>query len=363
MSVGLWFNGAFQNHLELLISYFFNCATEALDDVVVFDKFKKRSFRDQLSVTPVRVNIAYEGSWKQRLEDNIAFLEYNDIDTLIVFKTDLRSNFRYGNEQWGRTIVKGTKKNDQYGQTFSTTKATLENLLVVEAASICCDNVYQYALDPDEARLETVFNFKNFKRMFFNDNDRQGAYFVPYYERMLAREYYGLNVDKVNDFCFHATANNDSRKYLQEQKHFLEDHPGFDCHVKCVGERGTSTQREYMGVLQRSRFTMVVPAYDPTTFSWPRFFEAAACGCLPFVLNGCNLQDIRNIFPDVCDIIESELMLDSIGSIDKRIKNFGEDKRKRILHDIMESRSIKQVTDKEWVEEKWRSFKGLGGTA
>ena len=47
---------------------------------------------------------------------------------------------------------------------------------------------------------------------------------------------------------------------------------------------------------------------------------------------------------------------------DERIKNFEESKRKRILHDIMESRSIQQVIDKEWVEEKWRSFKGLGGT-
>lgn len=60
MAVGLWLNGAYQRHIELLISYFFRTAYDAIDDVVVFDKFSHSIFRNALGVPVERVDISFK---------------------------------------------------------------------------------------------------------------------------------------------------------------------------------------------------------------------------------------------------------------------------------------------------------------
>ena len=337
MAVGLWLNGAYQRHIELLISYFFRTAYDVIDDVVVFDKFSHSIFRNALGVPVEHVDISFKGSWSDKLDDAIATLEYNDIGTLIVFKTDLRDNFRYEYETSGRTVIKGSRKCDTYASTFASTVAQLENLKFVEAASLVCDNVYQYALDPDEARLNVLFGFKNFGRLYFNECKGQNSVFIPYHEYSMVKEYKPVDTDDKLMFCFHATANNDRRKWLADLKPVLEDIPGYDVHIKVRNSRGTSKQRDYMRTLQHSRYTLVIDSYDPDAFSWPRLFEAAACGCLPLVMSDCNLQDIEGIYPDICDIINTELLVDSFDDAQHIMRNMSESKRRRIVSDIMNS--------------------------
>ena len=361
MAVGLWLNGAYQRHIELLISYFFMTANDVIDDVVVFDKFSHSTFRNAIGVPVKPVDITFSGSWSNKLEDAKAALEYYGVDTLIIFKTDLRDNFRYRKESGGRTLLKGSRRDDQYSSTFLSSKVQLENLKFVEAASQVCDNVYQYALDPDEARLEALLDFKNFARLYFNDNVRQGTTFIPYHEYSMVREYWPIDTDDKNLFCFHATANNAKRQWLIDAKDKMESTEGFDVHIKTRGERCTSNQRDYMATLQRSRFTLVVAAYDKDAFSWPRLFEAACCGCLPFVMSDCNLQDIEYIYPDVCDIVKSELMVDSLDDMYELMHKMSEKKRKALVYDIMTSYSIQRVTDLDWLKSKWHTLKGLGG--
>lgn len=361
MAVGLWLNGAYQRHIELLISYFFRTAYDVVDDVVIFDKFSHSVFRTAVNKPVYRVDTSFKGAWSQNVADAEALFGYLGIDTLIVFKTDLRDNFRYKRESGGRTLINGSHRDDKYSSTFLSSKAQLENLKFVEAAASACDNVYQYALDPDEARLETLFNFKNFARLYFNDNDRQGTVFIPYHEYSMVQEYHPLDQYLTNTFCFHATANNAKRQWLIDAKPRLESITGYDVHIKVRGERGTSNQRDYMAILQRSRFTLVVAAYDNEAFSWPRLFEAACCGCLPFVMSDCNLQDVEQIYPDVCDIIRSELMVDSLDDMFDLMDNMPEEKRRRIVYDIMTSESIKKVTCLDWLKHRWQVLKGLGG--
>lgn len=362
MAVGLWLNGAYQRHIELLISYFFMTAYDVIDDVVIFDKFSNATFRDAIGVPVTRVDTSFQGSWQNKLVDATSVLEYNDIDTLIVFKTDLRDNFRYNKETGGRTLVKGSRKNDAYSSTFLSSKTQLENLKFVEAASIVCDNVYQYALDPDEARLDVLFDFKNFARLYFNECERQGSVFIPYHEYSMVREYAPIDTDAKQLFCFHATANNDRRKWLADMKEMLESNPAYDCRIKVRNSRGTSCQRGYMNILQHSLYTLVIDSYDPDAFSWPRFFEAIACGCLPFVMRDCNLQDIENIYPDLHDIITSELLVDSFDDVESRIQKMSESMRLQLIGDIMSSDSVKKVTDLDWLRGRWQTLEGLGGT-
>lgn len=362
MAVGLWLNGAFQRHIELLISYFFMTANDVIDDVVIFDKFSHATFRNAIGVPVTRVDTSFQGSWQNKLDDAVSVLEYNDIDTLIIFKTDLRDNFRYKKETGGRTLIKGSHKDDMYSSTFLSSKAQLENLKFVEAASIVCDNVYQYALDPDEARLDVLFNFKNFARLYFNECKRQNSVFIPYHEYSMVREYGLIDTDDKSLFCFHATANNDRRKWLADMKEELESEPTYNCKIKVRNSRGTSYQREYMQILQHSLYTLVIDSYDPDAFSWPRLFEAVACGCLPLVMSDCNLQDIENIYPDLYDIITSELLVDSFDDVKIRIKKMPEKKRQQLVSDIMTSDSVRKITDLDWLNDRWNTLEGLGGT-
>lgn len=362
MAVGLWLNGAFQRHIELLISYFFMTANDVIDDVVIFDKFSHATFRNAIGVPVTRVDTSFHGSWQNKLDDAISVLEYNVIDTLIIFKTDLRDNFRYKKETGGRTLVNGSHRDDTYSSTFLSSKAQLENLKFVEAASIVCDNIYQYALDPDEARLDVLFNFKNFARLYFNECKMQNSIFIPYHEYSMIREYVQIDTDDKSLFCFHATANNDRRKWLADMKEELESEPLYNCKIKVRNSRGTSYQREYMQVLQHSLYTLVIDSYDPDAFSWPRFFEAACCGCLPFVMSDCNLQDIEAIYPDVCDIIRSELFVDDFADMQAKMKSMNESTRRQLVSDIMNSDSVKKITDYGWMHDCWSQLKGLGGT-
>lgn len=102
MALGIWLNGTFQRHLELLITYLFTTVTDVVDnDIVIFDKFNHSVFRNMLNRDVYPIDHKFKGSWSQLLEDDIATIEYLGIDTMIIFKTDLRDNFRYGHEGAG----------------------------------------------------------------------------------------------------------------------------------------------------------------------------------------------------------------------------------------------------------------------
>lgn len=363
MALGIWLNGTFQRHLELLITYLFATVTDVVDnDIVIFDKFNHSIFRNMLDHDVYPIDHKFKGSWSQLLEDDIATIEYLGIDTMIIFKTDLRDNFRYGHEGPGSTFMRGVAKNDKYSSTFLSSKSQIENILFVKASSIVCDNVYQYALDPDEARLDQLYDFNHFRRLYFNACEKQNAVFVPYYEYAMVRDYSPIETDDKYLFCFHATANNDRRQWLADMKDELESLDNYNVHIKRRGEGGTSTQSSYMNVLQRSKYTMVIAAYNPDSFSWPRLFEAASVGCLPFVMSDCNLTDIEAIYPDVCDIIRSELFVDDFAEVQSRMKSMKESTRRQLVSDIMNSDSVKKITDYGWMHDRWSQLKGLGGT-
>ena len=363
MAVGVWLNGTFNKQQELFNSYFFNMIPEFVsEDVVLIDKFDTNRLQGMLQHDAVKFRPEYAGSWRDVVGNAADFITKHDIDTMIVFKTDMRNNFRYGLESSGVSLIERVEDDDQYGVGYATTRAQISNLMFVKAAADVCDNVYQYAIDPDEPRLDALFEFSAFRRLFFNACRRQNAVCMPYYEYALLQDY--RNAVHVNDidFCFHASAVNESRAWLAELKDELEAAEGADIKINIAGEKKPSHQSDYFSRLLSSRFTAVIAAYDPESFSWPRFIEAAVCGCLPLVTADCNLQDIRGIFPDVTELIESELMCDTLEHAIALSREFSESKRLALLGDIMNSDSLKRVTNLDWLSNRWSSLKGLGGT-
>lgn len=363
MAVGVWMNGTFNKQQELFNSYFFNVMPEFIsEDVVLIDKFDTGRLQGMLRHDAVKFSPKYDGSWSDVVSKAADFITKHDIDTMIVFKTDMRNNFRYGLERSGVSLIERVAADDQYGVGYATTRTQISNLMFVKAAADVCDNVYQYAIDPDEPRLDALFEFGTFRRLFFNACRRQNAICMPYYEYALLQDYHDAVHVNGLDFCFHASAVNESRAWLAAMKDDLEAIDGTDIHINVAGMKKPTRQSDYFWTLLNSRFTVVIEAYDPESFSWPRFVEAAVCGCLPLVTADCNLQDIRGIFPDVTELIENELTCDSIEHAISISRDFPESKRLALLGDIMNSDSLRRVTDLDWLSARWSSLKGLGGT-
>lgn len=61
-------------------------------------------------------------------------------------------------------------------------------------------------------------------------------------------------------------------------------------------DEGFITHNEYLARLRASRFTYIIPAYDPQCFSIYRFIEALGHGCLPLIHSNCNVTEVEDSF-------------------------------------------------------------------
>lgn len=62
----------------------------------------------------------------------------------------------------------------------------------------------------------------------------------------------------------------------------------------------------YLECIKRAKYTLTVPSYDTSCFSFRRFFESIALGCIPLIHEDCKL----NMFPhDFRQFIQSNLLV------------------------------------------------------
>ena len=109
------------------------------------------------------------------------------------------------------------------------------------------------------------------------------------------------------------------------------------------------SQVEYYNKLSHSKFTLIIPSYDITTFSIIRFLEAISNRCLPLVLDTVNLTDLKNTFPDIYNIVKKNLVV-NIKDIQSKINELNYDK---IINEIFNTKSIKNFTDIEYFKKEW----------
>lgn len=130
-----------------------------------------------------------------------------------------------------------------------------------------------------------------------------------------------IEVDKKFDFCFGYTVFKGSGRekyvnYVDElarrsrSKIFVENHQ--------TEENTLVPFNEYYQFIKKSRFTLILPAYDKNSFSIYRFLESIEADCLPLIHPDCNIDDVNKSFGvDLSNLKTSEF--------------FSEDERIRIL--------------------------------
>lgn len=349
---------------DLFIGFFSTYLRDFINiDYYLYNQFKNTLLTrvcDCKTIDGHLVSMAYDLGWVKFRKKIQSMLIENDIDTLIVFSSQMGGGINFKNQSVIKTCLKGCSRDDAYGAKFSIAMQQYVYIQFILAASDVCENVYQYIIDPTEPDYSRAIEFDNFKTLYYAACKRRNAVIMPFYEYGLKR-YCDYTVDKTIEFTFGATALTEARQYMIDSKEYLENHDGWDCNIITKANVGVRPQSEYFYGLAQSKFSLVIPSYDVETFSIERFFECVFCDCVPLVFSSCCLGDI-SCYPDIVDIINSYLLVDSFDDIDSKIATFSDSMRKQVIYDIMKSESVRMITDLDWLKNRWSQLKGLGGT-
>lgn len=365
--LGIYLGGSMAQSNSNVVSYFLRHVPTFIDDDVVFiDKFMTTKAERHCSCDIVK----YDGKtfidsvrdWGEYLEHAKQFLESNGIDKLIVLKLPYSIGFMDGND---RTLRSFLSNDDAHASmSFISVRTQLESFKFIEAASTVCEYVYQYVIDPNEVTLSDYFEFKHFEKLYYLD--RAGCKFAPYWCYGLLLDDGVRNDTKTEDYMFRCTAEGENRKWLRDIADDIVKNCSLDINIIRKGSRKNATavkpisQELYFFMLSTTRFTTVIPSYCESTFSWMRFMEAAYSGCLPLVLKSCDLTEVRDTFPDVCDIIESSLLVEDFYECEDKVKTMPEPDRQKIVADICSCSSLEMATDLSEIRKLWKKIGGLG---
>jgi len=135
-------------------------------------------------------------------------------------------------------------------------------------------------------------------------------------------------IDKDIDITFGMTVFEGFReKYLNDAKTIVNKFDKVNFYVlnKITGENTFVDRDEYLKQIVRSRFTIILPAYDGTCFSIFRLLESLHNDCLPLIHKDCYLKDINESY----DVDLNELVTDEPFSETKRLELL--DKFKKIF--------------------------------
>ena len=123
------------------------------------------------------------------------------------------------------------------------------------------------------------------------------------------------------------------------------------------------SQSEYYYKLYTSRYTFVNVPYLETEFNYQRFMEAIILGCIPFIDNKMNLDDLRLTYHEFYDIIMKEKLVidtdaDSYSDIAKRMKRYSENGDSELINKFKNTKAYQALTDENKIKECWRKKLG-----
>lgn len=186
------------------------------------------------------------------------------------------------------------------------------------------DNILleHYLIDPQEFNYFDIDETLKYERYFQYTSERlnferKDNFLNTYKEKCGATKKF---IDNDLDFVFGYTVltkdrENNMFEYLSDNLKDLntvllvkDKYKGIDTFI---------TKDKYLELLQRANYTLIIPAYDNTTFSIYRYIESIYNNCLPLILDTNDLTEVRKsiYIPDEI-IISLESICDSINTLD-----------------------------------------------
>lgn len=173
---------------------------------------------------------------------------------------------------------KGTLKNPQKGMSFSNTFKEHKKILLCLDSNLPVTHIINDPLEVDLSSLgiKEVFYYKIPGRASYSD----------YLTKEIALQPGPRRKTRPFTFGFSNISKSGSRtKYYNEFK--STNLPFF---YKGPEEDNYISTYEYNNLLEESRYTYILPAYDSNHFSYIRYLEALHRGCIPLIHPDCNLQ-------------------------------------------------------------------------
>lgn len=279
-------------------------------------------------------------------------------------------------------------RKDDYGFVNYGTRVKLKNVLsrmvFFESLGEADVNVFHYQLDPREVNLSPLIGNNRYHILRGLKSTVGPSRPMPFFEwgikntyvQELSKErdfYFGMNCVFTNRYRYRDVVdkfNNCINRKIPNKEGFSNKLSGYayvlrNGYKAKVGKAKDTqvSQSEYYYKLYTSRYTFVNVPYLETEFNYQRFMEAIILGCIPFIDNKMNLDDLRLTYHEFYDIIMKEkLVIDtdanSYSDIAKRMKRYSENGDSELINKFKNTKAYQALTDENKIKECWRKKLG-----
>ena len=342
-----------------------NTSSRGLIDSVVPEGMKQIDFK-------TNEVIKQTGNWTDYIDACKKFLVDNSITTMFIIGSTMVQNKKFGDEHSIARDVDRMHHEVNLRMNFVSMRTFYSRVQFINACSQVCKHVYHQVVDPQEPDYSRVFDFNEYVEFVDLQFESRRRVLMPYYEWYSFKEdqnsieFSGRNTA----FTFGASAVTADRHYLialvnEMKESFDKEKLRYDILLRTKVEVGKSRitfvdQRQYVYDLQYAVATIVVPAYDAEAFSWFRFVESAARGCVPLVYKECSIDSIKKCYPETYNVICDELVVNDVDDIVNKVKKFTDDsERTKICKKIQDSIASRHVFDIQWLHDRWHKLQGV----
>lgn len=342
-----------------------NSSKRGMIDSVIPENMKQIDFK-------INDVVKQTGSWPDYVDACKKFLVDNDIDTVFVIGSTMMQGKKFGDEYAIAKDIERMQHEVDLRMNYVSLRTFYTRIQFVHACSQVCKHVYHQVVDPQELDYSRVFNFEDYVEFVDLQFASRKRVLMPYYEWYSFKDdQNSIELSNRNiAFTFGASAVTADRHYLialvDEMKAIFDrEKLQYDILLRTKVEPGKSRttfvdQRQYVYDLQYAAATIVVPAYDAEAFSWFRFVESAARGCVPLVYKECCLDSIKKCYPETYKVICDDLIVNDAEDVIKKVKKFTNDsERVRMCEKIQNSIASRHVLDIQWLYDRWHKLKGV----
>lgn len=292
-------------------------------------------------------------NWDEVKKEIKNFLKQNSFDRIYVVGLPLYDTLNYDKfDSWNKLLEK-TKEDNQYSFNYCMTKTcTIPQILFIDECVNQNIEIISLIYEPQMPSLKKIYQNSKIKEYYIlNKNDKNLKY-LPFYERamFINNEDISSNL-KINELLFNCTVLTDDRKWILNYKNVLEK---YNCKLITNLMKESVSQSEYYDQLSHSKYTIVIPSFDVSSFSIIRLLEALSVNCLPFIYKDCNLNDLKETFPKLFRFIEDfDLILNDFSELENKIKLFEEvrediieyfnENKNEILNNILNNNYLKEI--------------------
>lgn len=344
--------GSFNSSEKEWIRNILNTLNKCIDDLTILDYNQSNKVKGCLedSVKVKKLNVISLQSWQEIEESYKNVLK--DFDAVFIVRFPILDSLSKKSGVSLQNFLSNYHINDTFSMSFILMKNTFVKMMLLKVVEDLGIDLYHVIIDPQEIDYSKYFNFHKYRRLF--QLKRKDELYAPYYEYCLQR-YNQKNIkDKSLLLFFIGIIVSEDRYFLYDLyeyfKQFEDIHFGIYDKVKY---KKKLPQDKYYEELEKSKYTLIIRAYDKKSFSMTRFMEAIVLDCIPLILDDVCLDELKNTFYDIYQIAK-KLVVNKNEVYNRITSSYEQDYM--LLQEIKKSKSYIKITDLEKIKKYYKKL-------